>query len=300
MRVCPTNGLQPVWLDAGLEGLWSPELAPRIGYCEFNCNLCGEVCPSGAIKLLDEAAKHRTIIGIAAIDHDRCIPWVRAQDCLVCEEHCPTPTKAIRLRPEIVMDDSGAEVEIKKPYVVEAECIGCGICETRCPVSGASAIRVIGIMPQKLKAAAAVPGAAGIGRVFPAAVGAWKAAGPPRIFEQDKLYDFINGGAEVYYEYGFSRAGTLEYELGEDVVTVGVFEMSGPEAALGIFSHERDPDGAELGIGDAGSYSFGQFVFHRAAYYVKINYFGESDEVPVLKEFGAAVSERIHSASGGN
>ena len=52
MKVCITNGLQPTLLEAGLEGIWSPILIPRIGYCEYRCTLCGQVCPTGAIKRL--------------------------------------------------------------------------------------------------------------------------------------------------------------------------------------------------------------------------------------------------------
>ena len=49
MKVCPNNALHPTLEEAGLEGLWSPTLVPRIGYCEPSCVLCSEVCPTGAI-----------------------------------------------------------------------------------------------------------------------------------------------------------------------------------------------------------------------------------------------------------
>ena len=49
MKVCPNNALQPALTEAGLEGLWTPILVPRIGYCESSCVLCSQVCPSGAI-----------------------------------------------------------------------------------------------------------------------------------------------------------------------------------------------------------------------------------------------------------
>jgi Uncharacterized anaerobic dehydrogenase len=52
MRVCPTNVLQPALLEGGFEGLWTPVLQNRIGYCEHNCVLCGHVCPTGAIMPL--------------------------------------------------------------------------------------------------------------------------------------------------------------------------------------------------------------------------------------------------------
>ena len=57
MRVCPNNALQPTFTEAGLTGLWSPVVTPKIGYCEPSCVLCSEVCPTGAIQEADAPAK---------------------------------------------------------------------------------------------------------------------------------------------------------------------------------------------------------------------------------------------------
>ena len=35
MKVCKTNGLHPVLLEAGIEGVWTPKHIPRIGYCDY-------------------------------------------------------------------------------------------------------------------------------------------------------------------------------------------------------------------------------------------------------------------------
>ena len=41
-----------------------------------------------------------------------------------------------------VINEQGEEIKLKQPYVIEDLCIGCGICETKCPVPGTSAIIV--------------------------------------------------------------------------------------------------------------------------------------------------------------
>jgi len=142
MKVCITGGLQPALLEAGLEGLWTPVLVPRIGYCEFNCTLCGQVCPTGAIRRLPLEEKQRVRLGHAAIDRGRCLPFAHATPCIVCEETCPTPKKAIWLEEVTVRDRAGKSVRLQQPHVDLTTCIGCGACEKHCPVVGQPAITV--------------------------------------------------------------------------------------------------------------------------------------------------------------
>ncbi|MDD3620153.1 MAG: 4Fe-4S binding protein [Desulfobulbaceae bacterium] len=142
MKVCIGNALHPSFLESGLEGMFAPRLIPRIGYCEFNCTLCGQVCPTGAIRELALPDKHTCKIGHAFFDTDRCLPYAKGIPCIVCEEHCPTPEKAIRFREAVVENDRGETVTVRQPYVVDALCIGCGICENRCPLPDGAAVYV--------------------------------------------------------------------------------------------------------------------------------------------------------------
>ena len=145
MKVCITNGLQPTFLEAGIEGIWSPILVPRIGYCEYRCTLCGQVCPTGAIKRLELPEKTKVKLGLAMIDKGRCLPHAHATPCIVCEEVCPTPKKAIWFEQVKVRNREGKELTLKQPRVDLEICIGCGICEAKCPVLGQPAIYVTSI-----------------------------------------------------------------------------------------------------------------------------------------------------------
>jgi polyferredoxin len=142
VKVCPTGGLQPSLLEGGLEGLWTPVLTPRLGYCDYSCNACGQICPTGAIPRLALAEKRQTVIGTAYIDTNRCIPWASFRTCIVCQEMCPVPVKAVKLEEVDVTAPDGTNVHLQRPRVQHDICIGCGICEYQCPLNGPAAIRV--------------------------------------------------------------------------------------------------------------------------------------------------------------
>jgi len=132
VQACPTGGLQPALLEAGVEGLLTPRLVPRIGPCQEDCVLCGQVCPTGAIGQLTVEEKRITRIGLAGIDRQRCLWWTEGATCLVCSQVCPY--EAIEFR---WMKDGNY------PIVKERQCVGCGICEYQCPVEGPAAITVL-------------------------------------------------------------------------------------------------------------------------------------------------------------
>lgn len=149
MKACPTNVIQPALAEAGLEGLWTPVMVNRIGYCEYNCTQCGRVCPTGAIRAFSLAEKlgqppheHPIRIGTAFVDRSRCLPWGMNTPCIVCEEVCPVSPKAIYIERTEVVDSSGRRLTVQRPVVDPARCIGCGLCEHHCPVHDLRAIRV--------------------------------------------------------------------------------------------------------------------------------------------------------------
>lgn len=161
MKVCPNNALHPAFFEAGVEGIWTPILIPRIGYCEHSCVLCGQVCPTGAIQKITEEQKlglgqKPVSIGTAFYDQGRCLPWAMATPCIVCEEFCPTSPKAIWVeevtipRRLPIAQENGKEpemstVHVQRPHVDPSLCIGCGACEKVCPVQDKPAVYVTNV-----------------------------------------------------------------------------------------------------------------------------------------------------------
>jgi polyferredoxin len=161
MKVCPNNALHPAFFEAGVEGLWTPILIARIGYCEFSCVLCGQVCPTGAIQKITEKEKMGLgqppiKIGTAFYDQGRCLPWSMQTPCIVCEEFCPTSPKAIWVEEvDATVRDSkpgpnGSSpayktVHLQRPHVDPSLCVGCGACEKVCPVQDQPAVYVTNV-----------------------------------------------------------------------------------------------------------------------------------------------------------
>ena len=155
MKVCPNNALQPALTEAGVEGLWTPVLVPRLGYCETSCVLCSQVCPTGAIWEITAREKGWSVdvssaakpvrLGTAFYDRGRCLPWAMATDCIVCEEWCPTSPKAIYLRPAELIDAEGNVKQVKQPYLDPSRCVGCGACEHACPIQDRPAVYVTSV-----------------------------------------------------------------------------------------------------------------------------------------------------------
>jgi len=161
MKVCPNNALHPAFFEAGVEGIWTPILIPRIGYCEHSCVLCGQVCPTGAIQKITEDQKlgvgqKPVSIGTAFYDQGRCLPWAMSTPCIVCEEFCPTSPKAIWVeevdipKRQPVAGEDGKEpemtkVHVQRPHVDPSLCIGCGACEKVCPVQDKPAVYVTSV-----------------------------------------------------------------------------------------------------------------------------------------------------------
>ena len=155
MKVCPNNSLHPTLEQAGLEGLWSPMLVPRIGYCEPSCVLCSEVCPTGAIWQITPKEKGWVVgvgeqkqpirLGLAFYDRGRCLPWAMATECIVCEEWCPVSPKAIYVQEAEVIDSHGQKKILKQPRVDPSRCVGCGACEYACPLQDHPAVAVSSI-----------------------------------------------------------------------------------------------------------------------------------------------------------
>ena len=132
---CPNDVLRP---SSDLLHLMLPEMSYERGHCRPECTRCGEVCPAGAIKLVDQDEKSSIQIGHAVFIQKNCVAVTDGVECGNCSRHCPTG--AI----EMVALNEGDDETPYVPAVNEEACIGCGACEYVCPARPFSAIMVEG------------------------------------------------------------------------------------------------------------------------------------------------------------
>jgi ferredoxin len=134
VTACPTRVLQPSFLEYGFIGMMQPHMNYAVEYCNYDCTICGEVCPTGAILPLTLEDKKLTQTGVVHFIIEKCIVYTDNTSCGSCSEHCPT--QAVKMVPY--------KDELTIPQTQTDICIGCGACEYACPVKPYVAIFVDG------------------------------------------------------------------------------------------------------------------------------------------------------------
>jgi formate hydrogenlyase subunit 6/NADH:ubiquinone oxidoreductase subunit I len=118
--------------------MMQPHLYFDHGFCNYDCTVCGDVCPTGALKPLTVEEKRQTQMGQVHFILENCIVYCDETSCGACSEHCPT--QAVSMVPY-----KGA---LTIPQIDPSICVGCGGCESICPAIPYKAIYVEGLETQ--------------------------------------------------------------------------------------------------------------------------------------------------------
>lgn len=132
---CPAGILSPALHELGPGGILMPVMKFDKGFCNYDCTVCSNVCPTGALKPLTKDKKHQTQTGIVTFTLSRCIVHTDKTSCGACAEHCPTQAVSM----------SAYRDGLTIPTISEDLCVGCGGCEYICPAQPRKAIRVEGL-----------------------------------------------------------------------------------------------------------------------------------------------------------
>jgi len=117
-----------------------------------------------------------------------------------------------------------------------------------------------------------------------------KKDGEARIYEGKKLFDYMDGGAELYYEYGFEQALVQRYKAKQGDVTAEIYQMDTPAHAYGVYTF--DTEGEHPAIGQDATYAQGLLAFWKGRYCVRA--FAENEGFKdVLLALGQAIAKKI-------
>ena len=126
--------------------------------------------------------------------------------------------------------------------------------------------------------------------------GEWRGDGPPQEFKGDDLYLYIDGGAEIYREYGFEQVVVQDYKnLGGKGFSLEIFRMSNPEAAFGMYTFKRSPKGKVISIGAEGQMEDYYLNFWKGPYLVTLTaYDTDAKTMDGLTLAARIVDKKIH------
>jgi len=119
----------------------------------------------------------------------------------------------------------------------------------------------------------------------------------PSFYKPDNLYQYIDGGADIFLLYDFRLLVHQDFRNGDLELTADIYDMGRPEDAFGMYASERSPGYNFVPIGVEGYRSKGILNFLQDQYYVKLAGFGPGAD-PLLDQLARALSERIGGSRG--
>ena len=111
----------------------------------------------------------------------------------------------------------------------------------------------------------------------------------------EDLFEYINGGADIYHEYGFRKVVVqyLQDEQGHSL-SAEIYEMENPEAAYGIYTFKKSPAGSDLNVAVEGRIEDYYLNFWKDRYLVTLTGFDQEEEtVEGLRHFAREIADRI-------
>jgi len=100
-------------------------------------------------------------------------------------------------------------------------------------------------------------------------ISGWKVSEKDRYFNDSTLYDYIDGGAELFISYGFTKVFNRNYSrTGQPNITVDIFYMNSSADAFGVFMHSTGR--IENKFGQGSQQANGSIIFWKNNFYVSI------------------------------
>ena len=122
----------------------------------------------------------------------------------------------------------------------------------------------------------------------------WQRSGAPALYQDETLFDYLNGGAEIFFDYGFTRALVQEYTRGAAQIILDIYEMSSAKGARGIFQKRASTDYQQISVGEEGRLGDYYLIFYKGPFFVAVTGLSmEPEVIEGIESIARAVAERI-------
>jgi len=138
------------------------------------------------------------------------------------------------------------------------------------------------------------PGVARLRAQLPEEALGWRAVDRGELYDQESIFSYIDGHAEVYLAYGMTGCLVRRYAgpQGEADVTLDVFEMASPADAYGVFTYDRD--GERVDVGREGLFRYGWLSFWKGTFFVSVTAEADTEAArAAVLELGRSVAALI-------
>jgi hypothetical protein len=130
----------------------------------------------------------------------------------------------------------------------------------------------------------------------------WALEGPVKAYTAEDLFEYINGEAELYLQYGFKELASGFYLKDKDDkqgLSVDVYRMASPLEAFGMYANFRRPEAEKIKVGAEGFISPSQLLFYQGTYFVQLNASGTpSQDQTTFVRLAEKISGNLPPSSG--
>jgi hypothetical protein len=139
----------------------------------------------------------------------------------------------------------------------------------------------------------------GLTEHLPGDIQGWKKSEKGKVYTPDNLFEYINGGAELYISYDFINLAARTYSKeGFPEIKIDIFDMSRSANAFGVFTHSREKVDDFIAPDVESEYAGGLLTFWKGKYYVSILAYPETEEKKnLVQQVGRAIAAGIKDKS---
>jgi hypothetical protein len=118
-----------------------------------------------------------------------------------------------------------------------------------------------------------------------------------RVYKGDELFNYVDGGAEIFMEYGFKQVATTNYaDKNNNQFQVEIYEMKDSSAAYGAYTFYLNGEGKPFNAGTEGAFIDYFAVFWKGNFLTVISASEYKDVLePVFKEIATVINSKISS-----